>query len=320
MYRRVLSYVLFPLFLLACESQDEAVFVGSLERQRVELVAEANEPIMSIPVVEGDVVAEGDVLVVMDARQHDARLKQAQAARARSAGRLAEMRRGPRVERIDAARARLQGAENSLIEIGKELTRARRLRQAGNVSQAHLDGVQRRYTEAVARRDELKAQLEELLQGATAEELVQAEASLAEADAALIAAEVQLDRMSVKAPRSGRIDALPYEVGERPMPGAVVAVLLAESRPFAKIYVPADQRAQFQPEHSVWVRVDGVEGEHEGRVRFVSSQSAFTPFFALTEHDRSRFSYLAEIDLVSESADEFPTGIPVEVRLGKSGS
>ena len=61
----------------------------------------------------------------------------------------------------------------------------------------------------------------------------------------------------------------------------------------------------------------GREEPFRGRIRFISAEATFTPYFALTEHDRSRLSYLAEIDLVEETASELPTGIPVEVRVGE---
>ena len=59
------------------------------------------------------------------------------------------------------------------------------------------------------------------------------------------------------------------------------------------------------------VRVDGVAEALEGRVRWVSADASFTPYFALTEHDRSRLSYLAEVDL--EDARDLPSGVPLQV-------
>ena len=48
----------------------------------------------------------------------------------------------------------------------------------------------------------------------------------------------------------------------------------------------------------------------EGTVRWVSADASFTPYFALTEHDRSRLSYLAEIDL--PGAAGLPSGVPLQ--------
>jgi HlyD family secretion protein len=61
------------------------------------------------------------------------------------------------------------------------------------------------------------------------------------------------------------------------------------------------------------VHVDGLDEPLEGRVRFVSNDPAFTPFFALTEHDRSRLSFLAEIDLPGGEGRVLPAGVPVQV-------
>ena len=61
------------------------------------------------------------------------------------------------------------------------------------------------------------------------------------------------------------------------------------------------------------IRIDGHERDYRGRIRWISSEAAFTPFYALTQHDRSRLAYLAEIDLQEDV--ELPNGVPVEVRF-----
>ena len=65
------------------------------------------------------------------------------------------------------------------------------------------------------------------------------------------------------------------------------------------------------------VAVDGIDAPLEGTVRWVSSDASFTPYFALTEHDRSRLSYLAEVDLAA--AAQLPSGVPLEARLPAAG-
>ncbi len=49
------------------------------------------------------------------------------------------------------------------------------------------------------------------------------------------------------------------------------------------------------------VRIDGSGKVFTGTVRWVSADASFTPYFALTEHDRSRLSYLAEVDVPDAS-------------------
>ena len=154
-----------------------------------------------------------------------------------------------------------------------------------------------------------------LLEGTTAEEIGQAESALAAAQAALDDARVQLERLEVRAPAAGWVDALPYELGERPPPGGVVAVLLAEESPYARVYVPAAVRIHVSAGTRARVRVDGLDEALPGRVRTVAREAAFTPYFALTERDRGRLVYLAKVDLIGDAAGGLPAGIPVEVEF-----
>ena len=113
--------------------------------------------------------------------------------------------------------------------------------------------------------------------------------------------------------RAGTVDALPFREGDEPPVGAAVAVLLVGEAPFARVYVPAELRPRAVAGGTVSVAVDGFEKPFEGRIRFISAEAAFTPYYALTEKDRGHLSYLAEIDLLEGSARDLPTGLPVEV-------
>ncbi len=306
---------LIPLLVGCDPAQEQVQIAGLLERDRIELVAEANEPIVETLVAEGASVSKGDPILRLEDRVLRAQLAQAEAARDRASARLDELVRGPRVERIDAAQARLRGAEESFAEATREFERGERLLKNGTISQASYDLALMRFTDARARRDETQAQLAELLEGTTQEELAQAQAGLAETEAAVIAVQTRVDRLTVRAPRDGVVDALPYELGERPQAGAVVAVMLAAGTPYVRCYVPADIKPYVGPGTEVEVVIDGVDGTFAARVRFVSSEAAFTPFFALTEHDRSRLSYLAEIDVEDMDVQQMPSGLPVEVNF-----
>ena len=91
-------------------------------------------------------------------------------------------------------------------------------------------------------------------------------------------------------------------------------VMLSGKQAYARVYVPETLRASVASGTRATIHVDGVAEALEGRVRWVSTESAFTPYFALTEHDRGRLSYVAKIDIVGER-DRLPDGVPVEVEL-----
>lgn len=299
--------------------EEPAVLVGTLERDRVELVAEAPEPILAIEVREGDAVEPGRVLLRLDPTRLEAELREREGQRARAAARVAELERGTRTERIAEARARLEGARQSLRIAGRELERVRALREQGVASPDAVDRAERTYEQARAERDAADASLEERLRGPTSEELDQARAALAAAEGAVAALRVHLERLTVRAPRPATVDALPFEVGERPPAGATVAVLLADGAPWARVFVPEPVRVHVRPGVPARVRVDGLDRTFDGRVRRISREASFTPFYSLTERDRSRLAFEAEVDLEGEGARSLPAGIPVEVAFDLSG-
>jgi HlyD family secretion protein len=284
--------------------------VGTLERDRIELKVESDEPILSIHVQDGQRVAAGELVLVQDPARARARLGQLRGLHEQAVARLAELRRGPRVELINEARARLDAATAQRQNALATLQRTREIHARELASAEQLDRDETRHRDAVAQETAAREALERLLNGTTAEELRQAEAAVQAAAAQVESAELDLARTRLLAPGPGTVDKVLYQVGERPPRGTTIAVLLSADRTFARVYVPAELRASVRPGTALEVRVDGITEAFSGRVRWVSADASFTPYFALTEHDRSRLSYLAEIDL--EGADELPSGVPLQ--------
>lgn len=311
----VLSIVA-ALFIVSCgDDVDVGVAVGTLERDRIELAAEAFEPIIEILVREGDTVSKGDVILRLDTQRAGIAHASAVAQRDAATAFVAELETGPRGERITAARATLAGAQEAAVEAQRALERADALLEDKIISQARRDTASMQYAQSRATRDAARAGLDELEEGTRSEQLDQARANLRLADLRVEDAQLHLNRHEVRAPLAGVIEALPWEIGERPQAGRSAAVMLANGGPFARIYMPEAMRARVAAGAVAEVTVTGVDGIFEGRLRYVSSDSAFTPFFALTEHDRGKLTYLAEVDLIGPQARDLPTGLPVQVRF-----
>ncbi len=303
------------LALSACGSDEGDVLVGTLERDRLELIAESNEPIVAIDVREGDEVAAGATLLALSRQMAQARLEQAQANVRLAERRLAQLVTGPRAQEIQEARAALESAASAERTAVSEYERVDHLVERKLLSQAQLDSVRAQRDASKSQHKQAQARLDLLLEGTRREEVEQAEAELQGARAALSEVQTHLARLTIVAPRAGTIEALPYKLGERPPAGAPVVVMLAQGAPYARIYVPEPRRAQLAPGTRVRVSVDGAGREYAGIARFIAAQAQFTPYFALTQEDRSRLSYLAEIDLTEAAAQSLPTGIPVQVRI-----
>ncbi len=310
---RVLPLALLALALLGCErAPEERLALGTLERDRVALTATVAEVLLELPVRQGAVVKKGTVLARLDDRQQRAQVARSEADVARAQAQLTELENGPRPEEIAAARADVAGAEAALREAQISLERNQRLRESKSVSQADLDKTKAVRDGAKARLDADQEQLDELLAGTRKEEIGQARAELAAARAELAYQQALLADLTIEATRDGVLDNLPWNVGERVTVGSPVVVLLADANPFARVYVPEPFRVRIKQGDHLQVRVDGLEQTFDGRVRWISAQPSFTPYYGLNEADRSRLVYVAELDLPDTAAD-LPNGVPAQV-------
>ena len=299
----------------ACSSEpDTARIVGELASDRVELTAEAGEPITEILVAEGERVSQGQVLLRQDVRRADARLAEANAAVLQAQARLDELVRGPRSELIAAARANAAGAAQELAFRRSEFTRAKEVHDRKLASEEMLDSAKAALDAALANDELRRAQLQELLSGTTVEELAQAEQAVAQASARRDSLAVDVERHQIIAPVDGIVDSRLFEVGERPSPGQAMLILLPGEQPHARVYVPEEQRIRLRVGAAVKVSIDGIDATLDGRVRWVASEAMFTPYFALTERDCGHLTYAAKIDIETDG-DRLPDGVPVSVEL-----
>lgn len=313
-YKTIMSFAALAL-MTACSSADDAYrVVGELASDRIELVAETNEPITEIAVAEGESVSAGQVLARQDSTRAAAHLAEAEAALGQQQARLDELVRGPRSEQIAAARANVEGATQELAFRKSELERIREVHRKGLASPDLLDRTEAALDAAEANLKLQLAQLEERLAGTTVEELAQAEQAVKQAAARRDSAMVDLDRHAIRASVDGVLDSRLFELGERPGQGQPVMILLGGEQPHARVFVPEILRVRIKPGTKALIYVDGIDAPIEGRVRWVSSEAAFTPYYALTERDRGRLSYVAKIDIAGDR-DRLPDGVPIEVEF-----
>ncbi|MDH4107062.1 MAG: HlyD family efflux transporter periplasmic adaptor subunit [Gammaproteobacteria bacterium] len=293
---------------------NEDRYVGQLESDRIELAAEFAEPLVERLLPEGASVSAGQHILRLDDRRASARLAEAEAALAQSRARLDELVRGPRAELIEAERANVAGAREDVEFRRIEWERAVQVYERALGSPESRDRARAALDAALAALAFREARLAELLSGTTVEELRQAEQAVRQQEARLDALALDAARHVVTAPVDGVLDSLPFELGERPAVGQPVAVLLAGTQAHARVYVPESLRVRISPGAAARVFVDGLDRPVDGKVRWVASEAAFTPYFALTEHDRGRLSFHAKIDLVGIDR-RLPDGVPVEVEF-----
>ena len=223
------------LGLSACDRTEVTYMVGTLERDRIELKVESNEPIIAIQARDGQLVTRGDLILEQDPERASARLAQQIGLQKQAAARLAELQRGPREESIREARAKLEASTVQKENFLANLERTQEIFARGLSSEGRLDFDETNYKTSIAEEKANREALDRLLHGTTIEELQQAEAALEAADATVRQAQLDLDRTQIHAPIAGIIDKVLFRLGDRPQPGTTIAVLLDSSLTFARV-------------------------------------------------------------------------------------
>jgi HlyD family secretion protein len=286
--------------------------LGTLEWDRIAVPAEVSEPITQILVKEGDLVEANQLLLTLDPRRTQAQLDAARADEQRLSAALDELRHGARSETIDASRAALARAEATAANARVVRDRASRSAKEGAQPQADLDNANAALRQAEADANAAKANLAELLHGTRPEDLAQGEAALAQAQANVAQLIVTVERLTVRAPRAGRVDALPFKLGDRPPQGAGVVSFLVGEAPYARVFVPETQRVGMNQGARFNVKVEGIEHAFAATALRIASEASFTPYYALTGDDASRLVYRAELGLEGADARKLPAGLPCQ--------
>ncbi len=302
--------------LAGCAKDGPAQILGTLEWDRVAVTAELAEPVMRWDVAEGDRVEAGAPLLELDARRQDARIAEAESDLKMAEARLAELAHGARIETIDASRANLARARAAQEDAETEHTRVAELRKRELVAQSVVDTALAARNQRRAETAQAEAQLRELTQGTRPEQIEQASASVAAARAALETLQLTRDRLTVRAPRAGRIDALPFHPGDQPPVGAELVSMLVGDAPYARVFVPAPRRTEVVAGTRFTIHVEGIATPFAAKLRSIRSEPSFTPYYALAGDDASRLVYRAELLLdTGAGVAELPAGLPVTAVL-----
>ena len=303
----------FALLLAACAKPPPQA-LGTLEYDRVTLPAPVAERIVAIDVREGQKVAAGAKLLTLERTRTEAQTQASQAEAQRQREALAELQAGPRSEDIAQARANLNAAQAQARDASAYYARLQPLGRRQLVAAADVDRARAAAGDAQARVRAAQAALDELEHGTRKEQIAQGEAAVRAAEAQVEAEQATLVKLDMVAPRAGRVDSIPYKLGDQAPIGAPLVVMLVGDAPYARVYVPEPFRATVKVGQRAQVFIDGRDAALPGRVRMIRSEPSFTPYYALIGKDAARLSYLAEIQL-DKGAGELPAGLPVRVEF-----
>jgi HlyD family secretion protein len=264
---------------------------GSLEADELRLAPALAGRVLELRVAEGDSVAAGDTLLVLDASL--LRLQREQ-----SAAGLATL--AARRQRVESQQAEARAAQ-ALTAATRE--RVESLHVAGSATDQQRD-------EARAAQEQAKARVEGL-----GHERQALDAERAALESGLAVLDRQLRDAVLLAPSGGRILERYTLPGEWTVPGQPALLLADLSSLDLRVYLGETELGAVQLGRTLPVRVDAwPDTPFTGTVAWVSSEAEFTPKNALTRDARAQLVFAVRLTVANPDG-RLLVGMPAEVEL-----
>lgn len=307
-------YVFSPSSSVAVAS---LVLQGNVEIREVDLSFRVPGQIAGLKVDEGDKVADGQVLALLDT---DYLTDERDLASARVAAQTALVRKlenGSRPQEIGQARAALAGAQATLANARTTLKRLEPLADKGAIAHQQHENAQAAVNEAEARANNAQETLNLALAGSRSEDVVAAKAQLDALKISLATAERRLSDAELKAPSSGVVITRAQEAGSNVAAGETILVLSLDRPVWVRGYVSELDLERVRPGSSATIRTDG-GNTYQGQVGFVSPVAEFTPRSVETRELRTSLVYRLRVT-VDDTDGQLRQGMPVTITIASAG-
>jgi len=250
--------------------------VGSITSLRQVWVAPKSAgQVAQVFVQEGQRVAAGTPLMQLDTSRLAAEAASLRAGVARARAQLAELLAGGRPEEkrqaalaVAQQRAAVESAQAVLALAQSNVRRNQQLQEQGYVSQQAVDTAEAQVRTAQAALDQQQAQYASAQEtqrlvnlGPRPEQIEAARAALAQAEASLLATEIQIQDATVVAPFAGVIARRAVEPGAAISPQSEAFLLAGLDQVYAVLQLPQTQRAAVRVGQDAAVAVDGLPGQ-----------------------------------------------------------
>lgn len=228
--------------------------------------------------------------------------------------------------REEQARAALEAAEEAYAAAESRLNQLKR-----GATKEELAAAQGRVDAATAQHNAARAQLAQVEKGARPEQLSAAQAQIAVAQAQIDAAaaqiasaqaqidvlKVQIDKLTLKAPRGGTVLNRSIEPGEIVAPGAKLLSVADTANLYMTVYVPENRYGEIALGATVQVSVDSFPGEtFAATVTRIADKAEFTPRNVQTAEGRATTVFAVKLSL-DNAGGKLKSGMPADVVFGK---
>ena len=309
------ALVLGVVVLAGCSRDGGAIRgSGTIEMDEVDVASLVGGRLLRLTVIEGDTVAIGDTIAVLDRGEisADVAAQTAQAERAQAQAR--DLQSGSRPAELVIAREALRAATADLELAKSEYDRTERLVKQGVSAPADLDRARAARDAAQARAASASEQVGLQEQGFRHQQVTAAKQGAAAAMAQLEGARSRADELVLTAPRSGVVLLVNYRAGELVPPSMPVVTLGDPDSLWMRVYVAAPLLTKVRLGAPVEVRPIGITRPFHGHVVSISTEAEFTPRAALTEEEQANLVFGVKL-VLDRTGGALKAGLPADARI-----
>ena len=280
------------LMLPACGPKTDSAFEAStiIEGTAIKVAAQTGGYLLHVHVDEGDAVALGQTLAVVDTEKLSYQLEQVQAN-------LEDLAVQQRIAESNLRRAQddFAYARTRYDRVAELFKQNAATEQARDDAKINLDRAQTAYESA---RQNVQA-------------LTSRQKALA-AQGKLLRR--QINDGIVKAPLGGTITTRYFKTGETIPSNAALVEIIDLAQMWTKVYVSEKYLPHIRIGQSATIQIDGTDQALTGRVAWINNKAEFTPKNILTEESRTALVYAVKVE-VDNPDGILKHGMPVTVVL-----
>lgn len=298
----------------SCLDRDVIRGSGTIEMDEVDVASLTGGRVVSMSVREGDSVAVGDTVAVLDRGEVIADLA-TQLARAQGAtSQYRDLESGARPEEVLAARADLAAAQAEAQLAESNFARTQKLAASNVVAQQDLDRARATRDAAAAKARAASENLRMRETGFRRQQVTAARQAAEAATAQLAGARSRASELVLTSPIRGIVLLRNFEPGEVVQPGAPVVTLGNTDSLWMRVYVAAPKLASLRIGSPAEVKVIGEKKLFAGRVIEIATHAEFTPRAALTEEEQANLVFGVKLAL-APSGGALKAGLPADARI-----
>ncbi len=292
---------------------------GNVEVREAALAFPISGRLARIPAEEGDRVATGDLLAVLEQERFRQRVAEAEGQVAAQRERFLKLQRGTRPQEIRRAEANVQAAGAEAENARRRLNRLQGLADKQFVPPQSLDDAAADVRATRARLNAAREALDLAREGPRPEDIAAARAHLEALEAALARHRQDLTDTELRAPVAGVVRERLMEPGEVAGPQSPVLSLAQRDRVWVRAFLPEPQLGRVAPGMAATIRTDShPDREFAARVGHISPTAEFTPKTVQTTEVRPDLVYRVRIN-ACEPYDALRLGMPVTVTIRGPG-